>query len=327
MPFSKNFVPLQSNLYRIITKTFKTMKKLFYCLTAVALVAGLASCDKKDKEVSDDTNKVTGNFFKIEVSDETSDGAYVVTTPQDTTTSYYCDVITKADFDLYESDAAYVEDIIAYYNERIEYYAALGYDITLAEMLEGSLYTGVDEYEYTFLESSTDYYAVAVRIAEDGSMVGSVEKQLFHTGDVTPSEIKFEFSIDTVTVDSINLIITPSNNDQYLTYLFSESELSDYDSEEDALRDYESYYESWGYTLLGTGETYFTLNNWVEESGKQILLVAGYDGGFTTAVTRYEFNFDVADEDDDDDDASYVAPKSIRKAAVNHKKAALRIKK
>lgn len=294
------------------------MKKLFYCLTAVALVAGLASCDKKDKEV----NKVTGDFFKIEVSDETSDGAYVVTTPQDTTTGYYCNVITKADFDLYESDAAYVEDIIADYNETIEYYAAFGYDITLAEML----YTGVDEYEYTLLESSTDYYAVAVRIADDGSMVGSVEKQLFHTGDVTPSEIKFEFSIDTVTVDSINLIITPSNDDQYLTYLFSESELSYYNSEEDALRDYESYYEGYGYTLLGTGETYFTLNNWVEESGKQILLVAGYDGGFTTAVTRYEFNFDVADEDDDDD-ASYVAPKSIRKAAVNHKKTALRIKK
>ncbi len=42
------------------------MKKLFYCLAAVALVAGLASCDKKDKEKNEGVTPTTTDTTEVE---------------------------------------------------------------------------------------------------------------------------------------------------------------------------------------------------------------------------------------------------------------------
>ena len=162
--------------------------------------------------------------------------------------------------------------------------------------------------------ASTDYYAFAFRVTEDGKVIGGVEKKLFRTTDVVPSDIKFAIALDTITADSINLVITPSNDDDYLAYLFSESELAEYETDQEALFEYEASYQVWGYSLITNGESYFTLNSWVEESGKQILLVAGYAGGFTTDITRFEFNFDV--DDSSEVSANRVMRKSMRKQTI-----------
>lgn len=292
-------------------------KKLVYALTMVAAVACIATSCKKDKdtEPTQPTNPEPTEeaFFQFTITDITGDGVTVVTTPKDTVTLFYCDILTKESYETYESDSALVADYVAYFNENVDKYKEYyGIDVTLADLY---LYHNVDEYTYSGLDASTDYYAMAFRLTEEGVLVGKLEKEPFRTADVVPSDIKFDIAIDTVTVDSINLVITPSNEDPYMAYLFAESELADYDNDEEALRDVESFYQMFGYTLVSNGGTYFPLNSWVEESGKQILLVAGYQGGFTTEITRFEFDFEATTvEEGESEEESQAAPAPIKRS-------------
>ncbi len=286
------------------------MKKLVYALTMVAAIACMATSCKKDKDTEPD-QPTEETFFQFTITDITGDGVTVVTTPKDTVTLFYCDILDKESYETYESDSALVADYVAYFNETVDMYKEYDIDVTLADLL----YHNVDEYTYSGLNASTDYYAMAFRLTEEGVWVGKLEKEPFRTADVVPSDIKFDIAIDTVTVDSINLVITPSNEDPYMAYLFAESELTDYDNDEEALRDIESFYQMFGYTLVSNGETYFPLNSWVEESGKQILLVAGYQGGFTTEITRFEFDFEATTvEKGKSEEESQVAPISIKRS-------------
>lgn len=284
------------------------MKKIMYALTIVAAVALATSCEK-EKEPGNENPIEEQGFFTFSVIDLASDNATIVTTASDTTTLFYCDVLSKEDYETYESDSALTQDYVDYINESVDFYQNLGYEVSFVDFL----YHGVDEYTYNLM-ASTDYYAFAFRVTEDGKVIGGVEKKLFRTTDVVPSDIKFAIALDTITADSINLVITPSNDDDYLAYLFSESELAEYETDQEALFEYEASYQVWGYSLITNGESYFTLNSWVEESGKQILLVAGYAGGFTTDITRFEFNFDV--DDSSEVSANRVMRKSMRKQTI-----------
>ena len=390
MPFSKNFVPLQSNLYRIITKTFKTMKKLFYCLTAVALVAGLASCDKKDKEETDGVNPTTPTTTDVEFA-----GGYVE--------FYGTDYGTEANnfsLALY-TDMTADED--GYFNSKgsdvqIDLYAEGGEDEDGNITLVAGTYTLSDDEDYPAGTFSVDYSKwFEIDDAGEQTRYGIKEGTVViaANGDAYDIKINLVDSLGNTRIGTYNgeLDVYDEREDPYDGEP-TEAEKITVNAPKDSIEayNYGDYYNSgtdnlaiyvWddnttvslslyvasGATTLPVGEykfaddysdmsleagelyySMFAIGSyavtedayyWLTDGTVNVSL--GEDSIYTisgTLTSHYgseisvnytgkvaiEDNSDY-DDDDDDDDASYVAPKNIRKAAVNHKKAALRIKK
>ena len=117
------------------------------------------------------------NTFSISVTEISSTSANVAVTPSNNDT-YYFDIVDKAFYDSYSNKADLAADYVAYLQETAAEYAALGYDVTLADLLS----SGNDSYYFDgILDPNTDYYAVAFGISANGTVTTDVTAEAFTT--------------------------------------------------------------------------------------------------------------------------------------------------
>lgn len=141
-------------------------------LAAVTLMFVTTGCNDDEEKVGPPPSYT----FGIAVSDVTETEATVTVTPSNDQATYYYGAVKKADFDAFESDAAYAQNILATLKA-----AADRKVLSLEEYLQTALSKGSSPKKITDLTAGTDYYAVAIGILTDGRLTSDLVKEAFKT--------------------------------------------------------------------------------------------------------------------------------------------------
>lgn len=116
--------------------------------------------------------------FSVAVSDVAQTEATVTVTPSNDQATYYYAAVKKAEFDTFESDAAYAQHILdnlkAIADKKV---------LPLSEYLATALVKGSAPQKITDLTAGTDYYAVALGMLTDGRFTSDLVKEAFKTDD------------------------------------------------------------------------------------------------------------------------------------------------
>ena len=130
---------------------------------------------------NDDDDKVgppPSYSFSVAVSDVAQTEATVTVTPSNDQATYYYAAVKKAEFDTFESDAAYAQHILdnlkAIADKKV---------LPLSEYLATALVKGSAPQKITDLTAGTDYYAVALGMLTDGRFTSDLVKEAFKTDD------------------------------------------------------------------------------------------------------------------------------------------------
>lgn len=226
----------------------------------------------------------TAQNFTIVADQITASCANVTVTPKKSGT-YYFDVIEQSDYDSYVDKKVLIKEYIDEFNQIIEEYADLG--LTLADFLSDM----ADTYYYACeLTPETDYYAFAVGISASGEITTDVEIIPFSTRAVQPSNNTFSISVENDIVT-----VTPKNDMEF--YLFNiytgnidAATASDATIIDAILKNAEEY--GIEYFIGGGGEHEFDYTGEFTSGTTYTVALFGYDGGATTAVTRYVFTYE-----------------------------------
>lgn len=141
-------------------------------LAAVTLMFVTTGCNDDEEKVGPPPSYT----FGIAVSDVTETEATVTVTPSNDQATYYYGAVKKADFDAFESDAAYAQNILATLKA-----AADRKVLSLEEYLQTALSKGSSPKKIADLMAGTDYYAVAIGILTDGRFTSDLVKEAFKT--------------------------------------------------------------------------------------------------------------------------------------------------
>lgn len=122
--------------------------------------------------------------FSVAVSDVAQTEATVTVTPSNDQATYYYAAVKKAEFDTFESDAAYAQHILdnlkAIADKKV---------LPLSEYLATALVKGSAPQKITDLTAGTDYYAVALGMLTDGRFTSDLVKEAFKTDDAPEPEL------------------------------------------------------------------------------------------------------------------------------------------
>ncbi len=268
------------------------MKK-FFAFVAAALVAfSFASCNG---------NNPSANAYKITVSNITAKSATITVVPADTTTTYYWDIIASSEAAKMtdEQVGAYLKE---YLEEAVAYYKQYGYEATIADFLV----KGEDSYDYTKLESNTEYTVVAVALDETGASHGAVARQNFKTleekEDPVPADMTFEIAVSDITFNSAYVTVAPSTNEAtYYWNIFETAEIEGMSDAELCTSIKENieytieYYGYFGYDytfedFLSKGSDAYDYNDLEPQKAYTVIAVAmGSLGTTNGAVAKYNF--------------------------------------
>ena len=166
--------------------------------------------------------------FKIDVSSITSSTAKVTITPSNENT-YYFDIIDK-------------ETIDTYYEGNFENWAKDMVDYILNDLGEtfaNYVSSGKDVYLFEDLDPSTDYFAYAFGVLNDGTITTSVAYKSFKTlegsgsgnGGSTGGELKditFTFDVANITSSTADVTVTASTNDTFYFDVVDKASLDTY---------------------------------------------------------------------------------------------------
>lgn len=185
-------------------------------LAAVTLMFVTTGCNDDEKKVGPPPSYT----FGIAVSDVTETEATVTVTPSNDQATYYYGAVKKADFDAFESDAAYAQNILATLKA-----AADRKVLSLEEYLQTALSKGSSPKKIADLTAGTDYYAVAIGILTDGRFTSDLVKEAFKTEATPEPDMVFSITMtpgyngaDTGTKMSVNFKVSerPAVSGKYL---------------------------------------------------------------------------------------------------------------
>ena len=187
----------------------------------------------------------SGVTFSFNISNLTASTATVTVTPSDTNVYYYFDVLSRADYAEYSSDADLVADYLTYFQQVIDEYAQQGTTVTIYDFLSKS----VDSYNFTRLSASTDYFAFAFQLDPVAlTLVGSIQKVSFTTPAAAQSSLSF-----TTQANDTAIFFIPSDTTAQFFAAFAEA---------DSLR-------AWGYTADSFIDAY--INYYVSQYGSYVI--------------------------------------------------------
>lgn len=147
------------------------MKKLFYLFAVVAVVASLASCNKKDEPAL--------ASFNIVVSDVDGTSANVKVTPSDPNGYYLFGIYDAATLTEYKA-----QDIVDALKNEVGMYIIYGI-ITFEDLVDyGYVYKGEGEGKVEGLDPETEYAAIALYLDTTFHAVGDWSYKTFKTGKV-----------------------------------------------------------------------------------------------------------------------------------------------
>jgi hypothetical protein len=221
---------------------------------------------------------------------------------------YYCGYATPADVDKM-TDAQITSTVLKNIKSMLEAYAAYGYNYTLKDVLK----KGSADLIASGLTASTDYVMFAFGVDVDSEQPSKTVTRLpFKTIDVVPSSMTFTIEFDSIakiqkisgkdTTYTYNgyFKCTPSNETEKFVITGVKSIVLDTAYNNDAMKyltEMEAYYDqnysSYGgfegtMVKAGTRDVYFKT---MEHNVKYTLIAAGYEGGFSTKATTFEYTF------------------------------------
>ena len=204
---------------------------------------------------------------------------------------YYCGIIEDAEFNYdgldyrfmeYELDMLYADYIIWRRNLLME---SSPY---VASFSSHCLCYGKDSRIFSNLKTDTEYLIYAFCVNPDtkrpmGDLVGVYCK----TTKLTGSDITFAYSIEHKS-DGVWLTLEPSNDDdEYMCEVIEKEDLEMYSSPAEYMRELADWYHEYG--GVNTNQQlkgFYSVNiaYYLYEWRKYLILIAGYDGGFTTPI-------------------------------------------
>lgn len=263
-------------------------------LAAVTLLFVTSGCN-------DDDNKVgppPSYSFSVAVSDVAQTEATVTVTPSNDQATYYYAAVKKAEFDTFESDAAYAQHILdnlkAIADKKV---------LPLSEYLATALVKGSAPQKITDLTAGTDYYAVALGMLTDGRFTSDLVKEAFKTDDAPEAALELSITMTpgyngegTDTQMSVNFKASgrPAASGKYLLastaaidaviakggsyddiidddeigYVFTAAELIELNSEEGTVG------ENWVWGRLTPGTSYTVIAKVKDADGNSVLKTA-----------------------------------------------------
>lgn len=166
--------------------------------------------------------------FTIEISEISDAGVVYTITPEDPNMTYISMVTEKEAYDSFESQQAYFEDELDYFQK---YADAKG--ITLSEYLATVLKKGTVSGPAWMLKPEKTYYIYAYGLSTDGKRLTRIHTQEFTTIPVEHSDVTLGITFKVVGTSS-TMTVTPSNDEQ--RYMFNAIAASEISSDEDILK-------------------------------------------------------------------------------------------
>ena len=159
--------------------------------------------------------------FAIEVSDKTPINAKVSVTPSDKTITYFCDAVSKVEFERFATAKYCARKVISDLKTACE---SQGY--TLVDVL----LTGADSRRFIGFVPETEYYVLAFGVDADGTITTEVAIQPFTTlAEVVDAEMTFKVKVSNITTNGAYVVVTPSNSAATYYYdVVSKEELDGY---------------------------------------------------------------------------------------------------
>lgn len=155
-------------------------------LAAVTLLFVTTGCNDDDDKVGPPPSY----SFSVAVSDVAQTEATITVTPSDDQATYYYAAVKKAEFDTFESDAAYAQHILdnlqAIADKKV---------LSLSEYLATALVKGSTPQKITDLTAGTDYYAVALGMLTDGRFTSDLVKEAFKTDDAPEPALELSITM------------------------------------------------------------------------------------------------------------------------------------
>ena len=274
------------------------MKKIFAIVAAALVAFGFASC----KGGNDPEQNAA---FKIEISEITAKSAHIEVTPAEGTTGlFYWDLMDAKEAAKMtdEEIAAYFKD---YFDYVIDYYAGY-YDLTYDDLWLNAE-DGMDAYDYSGLESNTEYAVVAISLDANCAAAGKAVIKTFKTlelkEDPVPADMTFEIAVEDITFSGASISVTPSNTTAtYYWNVFGTEEIASM-SDADlcaAIKENIDYmielYGYYGYDLsyedfLSQGQDAYAYDDLEANTAYTVIAVAmGTLGTTNGAVAKYNFS-------------------------------------
>ena len=286
------------------------MKKLLWIFAAATLL--VTACNNNPQPGGDndapDVPSQTG--FDITVSQITASCANIDVAADSTNTYFYFDVIESEIITAYDSVSdiaeAWVADIFEMIDEYAEYY---GEYYEFADFLSRS----EDSYFYAcMLSPKTKYTVIAFEVDQQGNIGSKIATKEFTTTEVKKSNNTFQISI----IDGVATIDASNKAEYYLFEIYEKSELEGltesqiisqliYDAIDYGISDF----------IMGCGMDELDYSEYLVANTEYSAVCVGYDGGATTALTRYDFTYTSTSGDSDYDSDLYEGMSNLSQNA------------
>lgn len=205
--------------------------------------------------------------------------------PTDKTQWYYYQLLTEPQFNSYGGTAE--KAAAAVVKKQIDAWLALGAEST-EKAVESMALKGDHSYNFTGLTPDTQYYIFICGINGDGDICTKVEEIKIRTDKFEPSDNNFGVYVSAITCDSATIEIITDNDDPYLAVVKPQSEIKGNGNEEIMAAAVAEMGEYVG-KYAKKGKQTIACNRTLMPDTDYSVLVFGYDGGVTTALTRVDF--------------------------------------
>ena len=237
--------------------------------------------------------------YEVSTSDVTTSSAKIRVKMLEAELEYYAGIVTKAEYERLGTDAALIEDRVAYFHERAELYESdytdyVKKNFVYTEDLEG----GIED-----LSGDAEYYVYAFTLSSDYLGGKGLVKTLFKTLKAEPVDCSFQIEVSDVSSRTATAKVTPSNSScTYFWDCVSAKEYASYGGDEgiiaknvELIRGAVEIYKMAGYDInfsyfLSSGEKSDSFKSLI--SGTEYVVFAfGLDpsGTGTTQVYRTSF--------------------------------------
>jgi len=268
------------------------MKKLLIFLLALF---SLFSCNTKAYY----TTKACKIEIKVESAALSASSVLVNFTPQDERAYYYADIVTKEHFDSVANYERYMQLVLdTKYKDYINwrYDLLLRFEEYVASFVTHSLCYGRDSRYFKDLLPNKEYVLIAFCVNPETNQPNG---ELFYTPVKTanPSESDMTFQVMfKEREDAPYVSMVPSNDDEF--YLWEWAELDTLSAHGFDVRKFANYvvkvWKEHGmaeYMCVKGPQSYKCQEGEMEEGHRYVLIAAGYDSDFTTAIFTYSFNY------------------------------------
>ncbi len=261
----------------------KTNLRLSAFFALAASVAALfSSCDKNS-----DGNDPGPVALSLEIALENlqATGVDMAVTPSSPDSTFYFDILGKEAYRQLQT-----EGLQMFFNYEVQGRED-AYELSKEEVLARMLVKGTSDHSYSKLLASTDYYAIAFGVSEEGIVSGSsyVVKE-FSTPAVKPSSNVLNITVSNIAANGADYKVVPTvKEDEYLVDIWLK-DLVDELGDGETMR-YFLEYNSYMIPMLTTSGDFSLENEEVCQPGRDYYVIAfGYsDGEPTTKLFKKEF--------------------------------------